>query len=95
MAGASERAGFMDAPQIFPANMASSAITAPMAMPAVMPFSFAPVETFRMTNIRRNVRISSKTNDCMSVPAGSVVPSVGWEGKRKCNTPLATNPPRH
>lgn len=31
--------------------MASSATTEPTAMPAVMPFSFAPVETLRMTNM--------------------------------------------
>jgi hypothetical protein len=95
MAGASERAGFMDAPQIGPANMASSAITAPMAIPAVIPFSFAPVETFKITNIKRNVRINSKIKDCMSVPAGNVVHSVACAGKRKRNIQLAVNAPKH
>src|SRR5256885_6444766 len=32
----------MEAPQIGPANIASKAMTEPMAMPAVIPFSFAP-----------------------------------------------------
>src|SRR5207253_6828357 len=44
-AGASERAGFIDAPQIGPANIASRATTAPIAVPAMIPFSCAPVET--------------------------------------------------
>ena len=38
-AGPSERAGFIEAPLMGPANMASSAITAPIATPAVIPFS--------------------------------------------------------
>src|SRR5437867_1247946 len=37
--------GFIDAPQIGPAKSASSAITAPTAMPAVIPRSLAPTET--------------------------------------------------
>jgi hypothetical protein len=39
------RAGLIEAPQIGPANMASSAMTAPTTVPAVIPFSAAPVET--------------------------------------------------
>jgi hypothetical protein len=35
------RIGFIDAPQIGPANMASKAMTAPTAIPTVMPFSLA------------------------------------------------------
>jgi hypothetical protein len=35
----------MDAPEIGPANKASSAMTEPTAIPAVIPFSFPPVET--------------------------------------------------
>ncbi len=30
------------------------------------------MDTFKITNIKRNVRISSNTNDCISVPAGRV-----------------------
>ena len=74
-AGASERAGFMEAPQIGPANIASNAMTAPTAMPAVMPFSFAPVETFKIVSIRKNVKTISRMNDCKSEPAGNVAPS--------------------
>ena len=53
-------------PQIGPANMASNPITAPTAMPAVIPFSAAPVETLRITNMRIAVRINSRTNDCIA-----------------------------
>ena len=76
MAGERERAGFIDAPQILPANMASNPIIEPTAIPAVMPFSFAPVETLKITNISKKVRMNSKTKDCMAVPAGKVAPSV-------------------
>ena len=73
-AGANERAGFIEAPEIGPANAASNAITAPMAMPAVIPFSFSPLETFRMTNTRKNVSTASSTNVCAIEPAGCVAP---------------------
>jgi hypothetical protein len=62
-AGANERAGFIEAPQIGPAKSASSAITAPTAIPAVVPRSFGPVETLRMTNINSAVRMVSKISD--------------------------------
>ena len=42
IAGPSERAGFIEAPEIGPAKMASSAITPPTAIPTTIPFSFAP-----------------------------------------------------
>ena len=58
-----ERAGFIEAPQIGPANMASKATTAPMASPAVIPFSRAPVETRKITNISKKVSTTSNTND--------------------------------
>src|SRR5438477_964006 len=94
-AGPSDRAGFIDAPQIGPANIASSPITAPTAIPAVMPFSAAPVETPRITNIKIAVRISSRTNDWVADPEGTVVPSILFCGKRKCNAPLAARAPVH
>jgi len=81
----------MDAPEIGPANIASSPMTAPTAMPAVMPFSAAPVETLRITNIKSNVRINSSTNDWIADPAGSVAPNVGLCGNRKYKMPLAAN----
>ena len=62
-AGASDRAGFIDAPDTGPANRASNPMTDPTAMPAVIPFSFAPVETHRTTSIRISVRITSRAND--------------------------------
>lgn len=63
IAGAIDLAGFIEAPQIGPANMASKPTTAPMAMPAVMPFSLAPVETHSMTYMSMNVSIVSSMKD--------------------------------
>lgn len=42
--GARERAGFIEAQQIGPANRASKPITPPTAIPAISPFSFAPLD---------------------------------------------------
>jgi hypothetical protein len=53
----------MDAPEIGPANIAPNPMTEPTAIPAVMPFSAAPVETLRITNIRIAVRSNSRMND--------------------------------
>ena len=75
-AGARERAGFIEAPLMGPANKASRAITDPTATPASTPFSFEPVETLRITNMRISVRMNSNTNDCSAPPAGSVAPRV-------------------
>lgn len=75
IAGPKERAGFIDAPLIGPANNASSATTAPMATPANRPFSLEPDETLSMTNIKMNVRIPSSISDCNAEPAGMVPPS--------------------
>src|SRR5438477_1540584 len=94
-AGPSDRAGFIDAPQIGPANIASSPITAPTTIPAVMPFSAAPVDTLRITNIKVAVRISSRTNDWIADPAGTVVPNISFCGKRRRNISLAANAPPH
>ena len=85
----------MDAPQIGPANMASNPITAPTAMPAVIPFSAAPVETLRITNMRIAVRINSRTNDCIADPAGNVAPNVAFFGNRNRRMLLAANAPAH
>jgi len=74
MAGDRERMGFMEAPQMGPANIASKATTLPIAAPAMIPFSFAPVETFQITYISMNVSTTSKMKDCHQEPAGSVAP---------------------
>src|SRR5687768_1594103 len=41
-AGATDRAGFIDAPQIGPANIASSATVPPIAIPAMTPAPSTP-----------------------------------------------------
>src|SRR3989344_1739060 len=92
-AGASERAGFIEAPVIGPANIASNNTTALMAMPAVIPFSFEPVEILMITSISKNVRMISSMNDCIGGPAGRVVPRVGGAGKSILKIPLAANAP--
>ncbi len=84
----------MEAPHTGPANMASNATTLPTAMAAVMPSSFAPVDTLRMTNIRISVRITSNTNDAYHSPAGSVAPRSGWEGNIESNRALARIAPQ-
>jgi hypothetical protein len=63
MAGASDLAGFIDAPVIGPANIASNNITEPIAIPANNPCSFDPVATLIITNIKKNVKINSKIKD--------------------------------
>lgn len=93
IAGARERAGFMDAPQIGPANIASSRITDPMAMPANNPCSLDPVATPIMTSIRKKVRINSRIKDCQADPAGRVVPRSSSIGKRSRSIKLARNAP--
>ena len=60
-----------------PANMASSPTTPPTARPAVIPFSLAPVATFRIVYISSSVNTISSTKACQGSPAGSVAPSVG------------------
>lgn len=52
-AGASERAGFIDAPQMGPANIASNNTVVPIAMPASVPVSFEPCDTLMITSIRK------------------------------------------
>ena len=81
--GQSERAGFIDAPQIGPANIASSAMSPPMAMPAVIPFIFFPVATERIVSIRIAVRMISSAKDRPLEPKGIVAPRVA------CSTNMA------
>jgi len=76
-AGARERAGFMDAPETGPPKRASRATIAPTATPAIIPFSFASVATLSITNIRKKVKMISRTKDCDAAPDGMVAPSVG------------------
>ena len=82
-AGASDLAGFIEAPQIGPANIASKAITEPTTIPAVIPFSLAPVETPRITNIRIVVRRNSRTKDCQGEPGrqGHAEQDASWKQK--------------
>jgi hypothetical protein len=85
----------MDAPEIGPANIASSATVAPMAIPAVIPFSFEPLETARITSFRIAVRIYSRTYDCPAEPAGMVAPSVALLGNSAYTVSDAANAPAH
>jgi hypothetical protein len=60
-----------------------------------MPFSFAPVATPRITNIRKKVRTPSSTKDCPALPAGVVPPSPGASGKSTRSRRLANSAPVH
>ena len=86
-------AGFIDAPQIGPANIASSPITDPMAIPAVIPFSLAPVDTLRMTSMRMKVSTISRMKLWLALPAGRVAPSVSSAGKSARKSPLEAKAP--
>ena len=57
------RAGFIDAPDTGPPRRAPSATVPPTAIPAIMPFSLAPVDMPRITNIRNAVRSTSSRKD--------------------------------
>ena len=85
-----------DAPLIGPANSASRAITAPTATPASTPFSFDPVETLRITNMRISVRMNSSTNDWTRVAGREGGPErrVDREHQPAACT-LASTAPRH
>ena len=60
-AGPKERAGFIEAPVIGPANNASNAIVAPTTTPAMRSFSFVLVEIFKITNINKKESRISRT----------------------------------
>jgi hypothetical protein len=70
-------------------------MTEPTTIPAVIPFSRAPVETARITNINSAVRISSRMKDWSGEPAGRVAPSVTLAGKSNRKVTLARNAPAH
>lgn len=93
IAGPIERAGFMDAPQIGPANNASSATTAPIAKPAICPCSLLPCAKLRITNISKKVSNASSISDCVSEPAGNVAPNNADAGKSIFKVALASNAP--
>jgi len=61
----------------------------------VIPFSRAPVDTPRITNIRPAVRIISNTNDCAAAPAGIVLPSIMFCGNRNRSDRLAVIAPAY
>ena len=55
----SERAGFIDAPQHFPAATQSMQTVAPIAHPAIPRATRQSVATAMMTNIKKNVKTNS------------------------------------
>ena len=63
------------------------------AIPAMIPFSRAPVETPRITNISTAVRMTSSVNDWAAEPAGIVLPRVECVGKRSRKAPRARERP--
>ena len=63
-AGPIERAGFIDAPEIGPPNNASSPTVAPIAIAAASPTARVSVATAMITNIKKNVSMSSHRKLC-------------------------------
>ena len=74
IAGASDRIGFIDAFVSGPANMASSKITLPIAIPAIGPISLLPVETLIITTIKKKLRSNSITKTFKGAIVGIVAP---------------------
>src|SRR5690606_12408299 len=92
-AGAIDRAGFMLAPQIGPANMASKATTPPTAAPAMIPVSREPELTPRITNIRISVSTTSSVKLCSHAPPGSVAPRFATLPNSSSSSRLAASAP--
>ena len=86
-------AGFMEAPEMGPPNMASNNTVEPIASPANMPCSFEPCATFIITNIKKNVSKISKTKLCITTPEGIVAPNKIFSGNRNFNIKDASNAP--
>ena len=85
--------GFIDAPQMGPANMASKSTTPPIASPAIVPVSFEPCELNKMVSIKMNVSTISKTNDCKFEPDGIVAPKFRFVGNNDFKMADAMNAP--
>ena len=74
-AGPTERAGFIEAPEIGPPNIASRPTVPPIAIAAASPTARVSVATAMITNIRKKLSTSSQRNDCACEPLGSVAPT--------------------
>ncbi len=88
-------AGFIEAPLIGPAKRAATKTIPPMDTPAQAPISLEPVDTLRITDIRKKERITSSKKEVPQAPqrlfsnkfpnelivAGIVAPKVGCVGK--------------
>ena len=85
--------GFIDAPLIGPANMASNKTTLPIANPANIPCSFEPVATFKITNIKKKLRMISNKKDCMASPDGNVDPNTMEDGNKNFRIYIAAKAP--
>jgi len=72
-----------------PPKRASRATTPPIAIAAVMPFSFAPVDTLKITKTRKKVMRTSRMNDWVMVPLGWVAPRPVLSGKSSRTVRLA------
>ena len=84
----------MEAFVIGPANIASKSTTAPIAIPAIIPISLLPVETFIITTIRKNVSSSSKTKARQTSTVAIVAPKFSLAGNRNHKIKLAANAPK-
>ena len=92
-AGMIDRIGFIDAPQIGPANKTSNKTVEPIAIPANIPCSLLPFATCKITKTNTKAKIISKTNALLSETIGMVSPKVGEVGNRIFKEKLAKNAP--
>ena len=91
--GAKERAGFIEAFVIGPANKASNKTTLPTAIPAMIPTSLLPVDTLIITTIKKNVSSNSKTKARQTSTVGIVDPKNSLFGNNHNNNKLAAKAP--
>lgn len=94
-AGASDLKGFIEAPETGPAKNASSRITPPTSMlVSKRPFLNLDVAT-KIVSSKKEVKTSSRMNDSVSVPEGSVEPNKGSDGKQYFKIRLAESAPEN
>jgi hypothetical protein len=93
-AGPSERAGFIEAPEMRPPKMASSATVPPIAIAAASPTARVSVATAMITNIKKKLRTSSQRNDWPSEPEGSVAPMLAMSPNEARRSAAAQIAPR-
>lgn len=92
-AGAKERAGFKDAPEMCPMKIPANTITIDIQNETVIIFVFLLVATNNITNIKINVKTTSNRNDKSNSPFGNVAPNFSSKGNRNDKNKIAVKAP--